>query len=92
MAEQVASKTGLKPKKTVKFLDRKHICQLDLRVRHTPPFGHPSPRGDGYAAQLYAYCYVKRLDIQTATASSPLGEGYPKGVVCRTRKPKSITT
>ena len=31
MAEQVASKTGLKPKKNVKFLVRKHICQLGLR-------------------------------------------------------------
>ena len=55
-------------------------------VRHTPPFGHPSPRGDGYAVLFLAYCYIKRTGIPTATAPSPLGEGCPKGGVCRTVK------
>ncbi|MBR6331058.1 MAG: hypothetical protein IKR79_05370 [Bacteroidales bacterium] len=64
------------------------ICYLGLRVRHTPPVGHPSPRGDGYAVHYYAYCCIKQLDIQTVTAPSPLGEGCPKGGVCRTRNPK----
>ena len=55
-------------------------------VRHTPPFGHPSPRGDGYAVHFYAYYCIKQPGIQTATAPSPLGEGCPKGGVCRTVK------
>ena len=66
------------------------ICLLatwGLQVRHTPPFGHPSPRGDGYAVHFYAYYCIKRLDTQAATAPSPLGEGCPKGGGCRTRKP-----
>lgn len=25
------------------------VYRLGLTVRHTPPYGHPSPRGDGYA-------------------------------------------
>ncbi len=48
-------------------------------VRHTPAFGHPSPRGDGLS---------HHFDYQwSAAAPSPLGEGCTKCGVCRTVNP-----
>jgi hypothetical protein len=48
---------------------------LEWLVRHTPAFGHPSPRGDGLP---------HRFDYQwSAVAPSPLGEGCTKCGVCR---------
>jgi hypothetical protein len=38
-----------------------------MRVRHTPAFGHPSPRGDGCRSTL-------TVDVD-GTRLSPLGDG-----------------
>ena len=38
-------------------------------VRHTPAFGHPSPRGDGAAAQHFLI-----IDNQSDAAAHPLSE------------------
>ena len=59
-----------------------HPCpnrQRDLTVRHTPPFGHPSPRGDGYAVNCLASICVLWLTIRPPPRH-PLSErGGPKG-------------
>ena len=35
--------------------------QLDcLTVRHTPAYGHPSPRGDGLTHHIYCQCIIKK--------------------------------
>ncbi len=46
-------------------------------VRHTPAFGHPSPRGDGRVPSTST--------VNVLRQPSPLGEGWPKAGVCRTR-------
>ena len=63
----------------VKSLDYviKNVCI----VRHTPPFGHPSPRGDG-AVAVWMYRYVTNCLAYNVLRSHPLserGEGTASG-------------
>ncbi len=46
-------------------------------VRHTPAFGHHSPKGDGRVPSTST--------VNVLRQPSPLGEGWPKAGVCRTR-------
>ena len=73
----------------------KNVCT----VRHTPPFGHPSPRGDGYAVHCMPNnsLYNDTSRPQPRHPLSERGEGTAggrsdseavnkKGGVCRTAK------
>ena len=60
--------------------------RVGLTMRHTPAFGHPSPRGDGAAARQSL-----NIDNQNDAAAHPLSErgGRRPGCVALSNRPQN---
>ncbi len=70
------------------FASATQFCKCCFASATHPALRAPlSERGWLRSTSLCIYCCIKQPNIQTATAPSPLGEGCPKGGVCRTLKP-----
>ena len=57
------------------------FVMLGLTVRHTPPFGHPSPRGDVAVAARMSVGLCKRMPIN-GLRSHPLSERGARRAGC----------